>query len=339
MQKFWLLFGGALLVGTMLCVAAIADAPAAAVDLASLENKPLYQFTEAEVGTYIKHLQATEPNLRKRIVHLARKNIGQPYDIYLLGEMPFETYDPQPIYCLSKSDCVVFAEHTYAMALTADWPAFMKMLQRIRYRDGQIGVATRNHYTEADWVKSNRWLVRDVTQELAGDSGVKFDERIDRAKFLQGRYGLTVDIPVEMHHDLYLPYTEVDRAAGQLQDGDFVNICRGVVKPGNSPAEPVPGSVYVGHVGIVAHGPDGTLHMIHSTTPQVREEPLAQYIARSTATAAEQDAAGKPRLVGFKFLRLEDDPIANLRKLDGPGAPRVSLPLEDASEFWHQRLP
>ena len=88
-----------------------------------------------------------------------------------------------------------------------------------------------------------------------------------------------------------------------------MNICRGVVKPGDSPADAVPGSVFVGHVGFVAHGPDGTLHMIHSTTPQVREEPLAQYIARSTASAAELDAAGKPRLVGFKFLRLEDDPL------------------------------
>jgi hypothetical protein len=338
MQRFLLSVCVALLAGVV-AVAATAEPPITQ----SLESKPLYQFTEAEVGAYIKHLQSTEPSLRKRIVHLARKNIGQPYAIYLLGEMPFETYDPQPIYCLAKSDCVVFGEHTYAMALAGDWPAFMRMLQRIRYRDGQIGVATRNHYIEADWVKSNQWLVRDISAEIAGgqnseNCGVAFEERIDRAKFLKGRYNLTVDIPVEMHHDLYLPYTQVDRIAEHLEDGDLVNVVRGVVKPGDSPAEAVPGSVFVGHVGFVAHGPDGELHMIHSTPPAVREEPLAEYIARSTASAAELDAAGKPRLVGFKFLRLEDDAIANLRKLDGPAAPRVSLPLEDASEFWHERL-
>ena len=78
--------------------------------------------------------------------------------------------------------------------------------------------------------------------------------------------------------------------------------------------------------------------MIHSSSPQVREEPLAEYVARSTAHVAELDAAGKPRLLGFKFLRLRDDPLGNLRKLDGPGTPRVSLPLENASEFWHARL-
>lgn len=37
-------------------------------------------------------------------------------------------------------------------------------------------------------------------------------------------------------------------------------------------------------------------------------------------------AAGKPRLLGFKFLRLEENPLANLRQLDGADAPRVTLP-------------
>src|SRR5689334_23186292 len=146
--------------------------------VAELVDKPLYKFTESEVDTYLKFLNATEPDLRKRILHFARKNIGQPYELYLLGEMPFEPYDPQPIYCLGKSDCLVFSEHTYAMALSRDWPGFMRLLQRIRYRDGQLGVATRNHYTEADWNISNRWLVEDITTQLAGDKGVKFHEKI-----------------------------------------------------------------------------------------------------------------------------------------------------------------
>ena len=66
--------------------------------VAELIDKPLYKFTEAEVDRYLQFLSATEPDLRKRILHLARKNIGQPYELYLLGEMPFEPYDPQPIY-------------------------------------------------------------------------------------------------------------------------------------------------------------------------------------------------------------------------------------------------
>lgn len=296
-----------------------ARAPAAA-------TKPLYQFTELEVGAYLGTLHATEPDLRARIVHLARKNLGQPYELYLLGEAPFETHDPQPLYSLAKSDCLVFIEHTFAMALSRDWPGFMRLLQRIRYRDGQLGVATRNHFTEADWNPSNRWLARDITAELAGDAAKQWDARIDRSRFLRHRYKLETSFPVEQLRDTYLPYAALARAAPQLQPGDIVELVRGVVKPGAPGTETFGGNAWIGHVGLVARSPDGALHLIHSAEPQVREESFAALIARETAHNAERDAAGKPRLLGFKFLRLEPDPLANLRQLDGPDAPRVTLP-------------
>lgn len=296
-------------------------------EIARLIDKPLYKCNEAEVDQYLKFLSATQPDLRKRIVQLARKNIGQPYELYLLGEMPFEPYDPQPIYCLGKSDCLVFAEHTYAMALSHDWPSFMRMLQRIRYRDGQLGVVTRNHYTEADWNISNRWLVQDITKQLAGDTAVKFHEVIDRSKFFKNRYKLDVKVPVEQHDDLYLPYEQISRAKSQLQDGDFVNIVRATSKPHSSEQNEIyGGNAFVGHVGLIAHGDDGQVHLIHSTEPKVREETIDSYIARATKDLKAKDAAGKPRLVGFKFLRLQEDPLKKLRAIDGPDAPRVTLP-------------
>lgn len=296
-------------------------------EIAKLEAKPLYKCSEGEVDKYLQFLSASEPDLRKRIVHLARKNIGQPYELFLLGEMPFETYDAQPIYCLGKSDCLVFTEHTYAMALTHDWPSFMRMLQRIRYRDGQLGVATRNHYTEADWNISNRWLVEDITGKLAGDTAVKFHETIDRTKFFKSRYKLDVKVPVEEHDDIYLPYAEIGRAKSELQDGDFVNIVRATSKPHSSEQNEIyGGTAFVGHVGLIARGRSGEIHLIHSSEPKVREEPIDQYIARSTKDLQAKDAAGKPRLVGFKFLRLQDEPLKKLEAIDGPEAPRVTLP-------------
>jgi hypothetical protein len=301
--------------------------------IATLIEKPLFKFTEPEVDSYLRFLSATEPDLRKRIVHLARKNIGQPYELYLLGEMPFEPYDPQPIYCLGKSDCLVFTEHTYAMALSNNWPSFMRMLQRIRYRDGHLGVATRNHYTEADWNISNGWLVEDLTAKLARDKAAKFTQTIDRAKFLKNRYHLEVNIPIEKHDDLYLPYEEIDRARDQLQDGDFVNVVRATKKPGAPENDIFGGTAFVGHVGLISHGPNGEIHLIHSAAPKVREEPIAEYISRSLKDKEAKDAAGKPRLVGFKFLRLRDDPLKNLQITDGPEAPRVTLPSGGEATF------
>ena len=297
-----------------------------AATIAPLKDKPLYHFTEREVDLYLRHLSATEPDLCKRIVHLARKNLAQPYELYLLGEAPFEQTDPQPIYCLDRSDCVVFAEHTLAMALGRDFPSFMSMLQRIRYKDGQIGVVTRNHYTEADWNVNNRWLVTDVTNQLGGDGVKPFSQKVDRAKFFRSRYKLDETMPVETIEESFIPYERIDSVEPLLRDGDVVNFVTG---RGDG--------FWVGHVGLVAHSPDGTVNLIHSAKPQVREEPIDAYVARMTKNAAADDAAGKARFRGFKFLRLTEDPLANLRAIDGPQAPVVKLP-QGSTITWDKYL-
>ncbi|MEM8495838.1 MAG: N-acetylmuramoyl-L-alanine amidase-like domain-containing protein, partial [Planctomycetota bacterium] len=89
--------------------------------------------TPEEVDTFVAELQAEHAELRDRVLVAAHRQLGQPYDIYLLGEFPFEIDDPQPLFQLEESDCVVFVEHTYAMALSRNWAEFFAYLQRIRY--------------------------------------------------------------------------------------------------------------------------------------------------------------------------------------------------------------
>lgn len=282
--------------------------------VAELEAKQIYQMTEPEVDQYLRYVHEAEPELANRIVRIGRHNIGQPYEIYLLGEFPFETYDPQPLYCIDKSDCVVFAEHTYAMALGADWPSFFAMLQRIRYKDGQIGVVSRNHYTESDWDRNNTWLVKDVTQELAGDAAVPFKVSVDRSKFLKGRYNLESDIPKVEFTDYYVPFDKVKDIEAKLEPGTFVNVIR-----------TKGGGCWAGHTGLITKSADGTTNFMHSTTPTVKEQPIQEYIAGHRARDAKKPE--NAQLAGFKFLRLEKDPLANLRAIDGPDAPRVTSPL------------
>lgn len=201
------------------------------------------------------------------------------------------------------------------MALTDSWPAFMSMLQRIRYRDGQIGVVTRNHYTEADWNVNNRWLLTDITNQLGTDAVKPFTQKVDRSKFFKTRYELDEKIPVETIHESFIPYDRIDSVKPLLRDGDVVNFVTG---KGDG--------YWVGHVGLIGIGTDGAPNLIHSAKPKVREESIDSYVSRMTRDAAADDAAGKARFRGFKFLRLTDDPIANLRAIDGPRAPVVKLP-------------
>jgi hypothetical protein len=268
--------------------------------VAVADSKPLYQLNPVQIGAYLSYLQHIEPDLRARVVHLGRKNLGQPYALYLLGEFPYELHDDEPLFELAKSDCVVFAEHTYAMALADSWEEFFWLLQRIRYRDGVIGVVTRNHYTEADWNRNNGWLVSDISEELAGPHVETYKQKVDRAKFLQNRYKLERDIPVEEIEEFYIPYQHIDQALPHLRDGDFVNIVSG--KPD--------GERWVSHVGLVAVAPDGTPRFLHSASPAVREQTFQSYIDACLARDARNEAAGRdrPRHYGFKFLRLNEAP-------------------------------
>ncbi|MDI6783924.1 MAG: DUF1460 domain-containing protein, partial [bacterium] len=280
--------------------------------------------------------------LRNRIIHLGRKNLGQPYKIFLLGEFPFELFDDDPMYCLKQSDCVVFSEHTYAMALAHNWREFFVLLQRIRYKNGEIGMQTRNHYTEADWDINNSWLVEDITEELVGDRAVSFHQDINRANFFK-KYNLGQDIPVQSFDTKYIPCALLPEIIGKLQNGDFVNVVRGMDKAG-----------YVGHTGLIAIGPDGTVNFLHSTPPKVKEQPLLEYMNKAVARYPEIDKHNayvekmkkkgitsirkgffrkkvelkqQAKLYGFKFLRLRENPLEELRKLDGADTPRVTAPL------------
>jgi hypothetical protein len=147
------------------------------------------------------------------------------------------------------------------------------------------------------------------------------------------RYHLDVEIPIEKHADIYLPYEQIERAKKELRDGDFVNIVRGTKKSSAVENDIFGGTAFVGHVGIIGHSPEGEVNMIHSAEPQVREEAIDEYIARSLKDKDAKDAAGKPRLVGFKFLRLREEPIENLKKVDGADAPRVTLPSGGEAGF------
>ena len=271
--------------------------PAAETPLADVLRKPIYQMTPQEAGRYIAHIHTAEPDLRKRIAAIGRKNLGQPYSLHLLGEFPYEVHDNLPLFSLKESDCVVFAEHTYAMALSQSWEEFFWMLQRIRYRDGVIGVATRNHYTEMDWNVANRWLVTDVSLELAGAAGPSYAMTVDRARFLRTRHHTLREIPVESSRQAYVAKEGVAAIASRLQEGDFVN----VISTRN-------GEYWASHVGLVVLGPNGERRLLHSQAPQVREESFESFIARAAEREARNAREGKQGqvLAGFKFLRLNE---------------------------------
>lgn len=279
-------------------------------EMKKLLQKPLYKFTEEELDKYLSFLQETVPGLRDRIQILAKQNMGQKYDIYLLGEFPFEIKDKQPLFNLNKSDCVVFSEHIYAMSLSHNWKEFFAMLQRIRYKDGEIGMLTRNHYTEADWVKNNTWLITEITDEIGGNAVVKTSSEIDRAKFFK-KHGIGQNIPKEKIEWTYIPGDSLYKVLPYLKTGDFVNIVRAY--PGSEP--------WVGHVGLVSVEKDGQVNFMHSADPVVKIQTIQSYWDEFKAKKKKNGW----NFLGFRFYRLNENAIENLKKIDGPRAPKLTI--------------
>ncbi len=287
--------------------AALAGCSSGPLPLQDLLKKQIYQMNPQEVHRYVGHMHSAEPDLRKRIAAIGRKNIGQPYVLNLLGEFPYQLHDRLPMFNLEQSDCVVFAEHTYAMALSQSWEEFFWMLQRIRYKDGVVGVASRNHYTEVDWNPNNSWLVTDITAQLAGPSTSYYDVTVDRARFLRTRHHTASKVPVQHSREAYVAKDPLEPLLAQLQDGDMINVVSARA-----------GARYISHVGLVVIAKDGQRNFLNSAEPAVREESFAAFFARTAEREARNAREGKTgqTLAGFKILRL------NLPVIVPPAAPQ-----------------
>lgn len=234
---------------------------------------------ERGLDAELRSLASRRLTVAERVEHFARESLGQPYKLGLLGEYPVELFDSDPLYDLSASDCVTFVEQTYAKALAQDWTFFFNILMRIRYKDGRIGMLTRNHFTEADWNPNNAWLFEDVTDGVAGGKTRPMRVVVDRATFF-AKYEIGQGIPVQVVESTYIPREEIAAADAKLETGDVVEFVRGTrEKP------------YIGHLGLIVGRVGGKANLIHSGTPCVNELPLLDYLKRY------------PKILGIKVLR------------------------------------
>ena len=60
-----------------------------------------------------------------------------------------------PLVNFKEINCMVYCEHVLAMAISDNFDNFFNNLQQIRYKDGIIGMKTRNHFGMADWITEN----------------------------------------------------------------------------------------------------------------------------------------------------------------------------------------
>ena len=149
--------------------------------------------------------------------------LGMPYDLVCSGDGVDALYESKPLVNFHETNCMVYCEHVLALSISDSWDNFFNNLQQIRYKDGIIGMRTRNHYTMADWLPENSWLLKDVTALVAGSMTRPVTRTISHKKFFAGK-GITdmrYVLPDRVITIDYIPKADLLDIIPNLRDGDI----------------------------------------------------------------------------------------------------------------------
>ena len=149
---------------------------------------PLGQFqplTNAHIQEELRRIHQQAASLPQRVQAVSELFLGVPYKLGSLGEGPDGEFDRDPLIRFDAFDCTTFVETVMALSLDSDLDSATRTLQKIRYKDGQIGYTTRNHFIELDWVPNNvrAGYLHDITSDVAGRNAVEIHKTISKRKW------------------------------------------------------------------------------------------------------------------------------------------------------------
>jgi N-acetylmuramoyl-L-alanine amidase-like len=113
--------------------------------------------------------------LEKRIQFISKQFLNQPYVLGPLGEGKKGTIDQDPLYRTDQFDCTTYVSTVVALSLAHDLTQFKNMINKVRYKQGNVSFLTRNHFTSKDWNINNQrqGYVDDITTTIKAKDGKK----------------------------------------------------------------------------------------------------------------------------------------------------------------------
>jgi len=191
-----------------------------------------------------------------RIDWLTREWLGRPYRECPLDGGP-EVHERLTA-SLDGFDCVTYVEAVLALGGSTSVTAYLGALSSIRYRDGVVGWATRNHYMSA-WIRENerQGFVRDITR------GPGLVRRRRRLSVVPG-------VPVRNVTVTSLPKALFLRRTRDVRTGDLVFFAS------------TRRNLDIFHCGVLIRVGD-SVHMRHAARSRgaVVEQELQQFLARN----------------------------------------------------------
>jgi hypothetical protein len=241
-----------------------------------LASAPVLQMSEQQLDRAISDAHLV-PAIGERIERLSALFVDVPYRDYPLGEG--SGVEPQARWRVDGVDCQTFVETVLAMANAKSLDRARAVLDDIRYAGDppKVSFATRNHFTEAQWLPSNlaKGYLREETrtiEERAPSTSLVLRraqwekvpglKRLSPAKIPQGEF------PIR-----YLTLEQARKRGASIEPGSVLLVVR---------QQDPKRVVRVSHMGFVVRK-EGRLYVRHASTGdehKVIDLELGQFVER-----------------------------------------------------------
>lgn len=267
-------------------------------------EKKIYKMSNTEIDQLLTTVSAQNLTITDRIALYSEKFLGMPYNLTCAGDGPYALYEAWPLVNFQETNCMVYCEHVLALSISDSWDNFFNNLQQIRYKDGIIGMRTRNHYTMVDWLPENSWLLELVSRKVGGEYTKQSTRTISHRKFFEGK-GITdlrYVLPDRTVTLDYVPKEALAKVGKNIRNGDILALIFANKT-----------DIFSAHM-LMAIVKDGKLFIRESSNSKMTtfDTPYQEWV-----TALQT----KEKYVGLCFMRVRDE-------LNTPG--RIILPWEIA---------
>tara|TARA_R110000765_G_scaffold85748_6_gene165288 strand:- start:1910 stop:2752 length:843 start_codon:yes stop_codon:yes gene_type:complete len=222
-----------------------------------------------------------QPDFGSTIVSVGKTFMKTPYVAKTLEIGDTETL----VVNLQGLDCTTFVENVLAFSMLLkqqedSFDAFVKNLEVIRYKDGDLdGYASRLHYF-SEWIANNaeKGLLKDITGEIGGAEITKDIDFMSTHRDLYPFLADDANFEKIKASENYLNSQEIcvlaqDKIAENehlIQSGDIIALATSI------------NGLDVTHTGIATREKDGRIHLLHASTGsmevEVSKKPLAEYL-------------------------------------------------------------
>jgi len=264
-------------------------------------SKRFLEMSNTQIDSLLRDTAAKNMTITERMKFYSEFFLGTPYSFTCVGDGEYALLETYPLVNFKETNCMAYCEHVLALSISDSWDNFFNNLQQIRYKDGIIGMRTRNHYTMAGWLPENSWLLQDVSGKIGGEFTKQVTRTISHENFFKAK-GITDLRYVKPDRTItidYIPKDALLKVQPNFKTGDI-----GALLFADKT------DIFSAHMFMVMHDDNGN--------PFIRESSSSKM---STFDTDYKEWAGRisksDRYAGIAVMRVRDD-------LNKPG--RIILP-------------